>query len=582
MTRGMKMPDFAGTALVDILANGLAMLIIVIVLSISARGEREQRTASQVEEVETMMSRRFSTSLVLNSLAASPPARLHDYRASPLDQQYDPQILPILEFHRGFVREFYSGTIWSREQLLRKPNTMDDWLTGFDEERKLRLRADVYDIAQFYLVMSILRDHGISVRHWHFLSGGLGLDQVGHCPAGVAAQDCGTGGTGATTTPTLPTLAQGGGDGEATWPPAEFASGADEQVATDSNPFPGAATLGPLPGGTGFSSFADGNLGDNDGLAASFPNARPGRSLSSSQQSLGTTANKGLRFRLSSPESLRPNSERSLGLSNPDPSIEQVLTVLFDFIGKLQAILDAGASPSNYLVSFEQSLGRAFATLPRLDEATRTLISTLIWDVFQNLAQDPVPDLNTAIQPYSADQHDRQLEISTLELSEQANTALIIEPNKRLQQVAVGRARDDAQTLPEAAAPVLRLNSYPDVWRGLALPLEWHSMLLMPLQQQHPEQLRWRAVAYIAPKFDDFIIGFVYAAVAADGRLLVQAEDNRASLNGRPLLTAHRQPLFGTRAWLVTLYAMLALCLLACLLLVRRVSTRQSSSTEQQ
>ena len=113
-----RLPDFAGVALVDILANGVAMLIIVIVVSIATRVEQEERRAEQADEVAAVMSHKFSTSLVLNSLAASPPARLHDYETSPLDQVYGPELLPILELHPGFVREFYVGAIWTRRALL--------------------------------------------------------------------------------------------------------------------------------------------------------------------------------------------------------------------------------------------------------------------------------------------------------------------------------------------------------------------------------------------------------------------------------------------------------------------------------
>ncbi len=558
----MQMPDFAGTALVDILANGLAMLIIVIVLSIAARGEHEQRTASQVEEVETMMSRRFSTSLVLNSLAASAPAQLHDYRNSPLDQQYDPQMLPIIELHRGFVREFYSGTIWRREQLLREPNGMDAWLAGFDQERKRRLRADVYDIAQFYLAMSILRDHDITVQHWHFLSGGLGLAQAGHCPPAVAAQDCGAG-TGAAATEGLPTLAQGDGGGDETWPPPGFPGAPGEGAAAGFGAFPGGAAPGPLPDAAGFGSFADATNFGSGALGGSFPNARPG---SQSQGLLGALAAESdgrIRFRLSTPESLRPDSDQTLNWGDAEPTVERVLMVLFDFIGKLQATLDAGASPSAQLANFEQLLNRAFTTPPTLDPQTRTLVSTLVWDVFQNLAQDLPADGH----------HQPQLKVIPLEFEEQANTALIIEPNRRLQQVSVGQARHNAASLPAVARPRLRLNTHPDVWRGLSLPLEWNSILLMPPRQQRTNQLRWRAVAYIAPRFDDFIIGFIDAAIDADGRLVVQAEDNRVRLDGRPLLTPYREAGFGTRGWLVTLYAILMVCLLGFLLLVRRLAT---------
>ncbi len=562
MSRQIRMPDFAGTALVDILANGLAMLIIVIVLSIAARGEREQRTASQVEEVETMMSRRFSTSLVLNSLAASAPAQLHDYRNSPLDQQYDPQTLPIIELHRDFVREFYSGTIWRREALLREPNAMDDWLTGFDLERKGRLRVDVYGIAQFYLAMSILRDHEITVQHWHFLSGGLGLAQAGHCPPGVAAQDCGGTGGGAAGASALPTLAQGGGNDS--WPPSDFPGGT-AAAATGFSPFPGGAALGPQPGlssGTGGSS--DG--GDNFSAGGSFPNARPGAgSQTSGLLGLPWMSGDGrLRFRLSSPESLVPDSDQALNWGEVTPSVEGILTALFDVIGRLQATLDAGASPSALLANFERLLGAALSSPALLDEETRVLVGDLVWELSLNMAYDSSFDS-------SGTRQEPPLRVIPLELEDRAKTALIIAPNRLLQQVVVGQARHVAKPLPETGRPVLRLNTHPDVWRGLSLPLEWNAILLMS-KQQALGRLRWRAVAYIAPEFDDFIIGFAYASIDADGRLVVPAEDNRARLDGRPLLTPYFEPEFGTRGWLVTLYALLVISLLGFGLLMRRLT----------
>ena len=71
-----RIPNFAGVALVDILANGVAVLVIVIVLSIAARAEKEDRYTEKVQEIGVVMTREFSTSLVLNKMAASPPALL--------------------------------------------------------------------------------------------------------------------------------------------------------------------------------------------------------------------------------------------------------------------------------------------------------------------------------------------------------------------------------------------------------------------------------------------------------------------------------------------------------------------------
>ena len=599
MSRPMRMPDFAGTALVDILANGLAMLIIVIVLSIAARGEREQRTASQVEEVETMMSRRFSTSLVLNSLAASAPAQLHDYRNSPLDQQYDPETLPILELHRDFVREFYSGSLWRREALLRAPNVMDDWLTGFTEERKLRVRVDVYDIAQFYLAMSILRDHGITVQHWHFLAGGLGLAQAGQCPPGVAAQDCGGGmGGGAMGNSALPALTQGGGAGDS-WPPADFPGAGGTDPEAKLSPFPGGAALGPLAGalsGMGGTGLIPGTLGlGAGGMLGSFPNARPGAGTGSQTSGLsgrpGQPGGEAMRFRLSSPESLFEDRGQALSWGDTKPSVVRILAALLEVTSRLQARLDAGVSPSPLLANFQALLRSAFTTPVTLDEDTRNMLSDLAWELSLNMAYD-------SSLSASGRRQEQPLRLIPHTLEEGAKTALMIAPNRQLQEVFLGQPAQATKPPPETARLILGLNTHPDVWRGLSLSLEWNAILLVPKQRVAPQlsspvsssqpflspplllqdssqELRWRAVAYIAPEFDDFIIGFIYASIDEQGRLLVPAEDNRVRLDGRPLRTSYQAPNFGTRDWLVSLYMLLLICLLGFGFLVRYLLGRR-------
>ena len=577
MARARRLPDFAGVALVDILANGLAMLIIVIVLSIASRAEHEERTSAQVEEVETMMSRRFSTSLVLNSLAASPPAQLHDYDNSPLDREHDPHLLPIIELHRHFVREFYTGAVWHREELLREPNAMDAYLTGFDDERKRRLRTDVYDVAQYYLAMSILRDHGIAVRHWHFLPGGLSVAQAGRCPPGVAAKDC-AGGALSEAPPDLPALLSSGGEGNGgggegggeTWPPPGFpGEGGGGGEGASSAPFPGGAALGGVGGG--LLGAGDGLLRDAPGGAGegSFPNARPGRGGGGDGSGNGLSGLGGnpdgapqrTRFRLSSPESLREDQDQpALGGANPNPSPDEILAVLLDFTARLQATLDAGASPSALLENFQRRIQFALAAPPKLEGAKRTLVDFLMLELW---AADDVGDTSP-------------LEVIASERGARAPTDLIVETNRRLRRVTVARAGEGegggASLLPDATRPTLRMNAHPDVWRGLSLPLERNAILLLPPDPQRREELRWRALAYIAPGFDDFIIGFAYAAIDADGRLAVRAEDNRVRLDGRPLHTPYREALFGARTWLVALYAALVLGLLGLLLLVRRVA----------
>ena len=297
MTRAIRrLPDFAGVALVDILANGVAMLVIVIVVSIAARVEQEERRAEQADEVAAVMSHKFSTSLVLNSLAASPPARLHDYETSPLDQVYDPELLPILELHPGLVREFYSGTIWTRRDLLSGRSGLSAWLAGFSEEQKQRLRVDVYDVAQFYLAMAILRERGIRVYHWHFLDGSLSRADAARCPPGVAAKDCPGGGADETPAP-LPQLAReeggarglgavgapggagaSGGAGGSEWPPAGLPP-ADGRGPGGAGFAPGLRPGGVVPGVAGMLGGAFGGSGAAGGEgAAGAPQAGGGRS----------------------------------------------------------------------------------------------------------------------------------------------------------------------------------------------------------------------------------------------------------------------------------------------------------------
>ncbi|MCY3973050.1 MAG: hypothetical protein OXF52_02420, partial [Candidatus Dadabacteria bacterium] len=200
MSSRRKLPGVAGMALVDILANGAAMLLIVIVLSIAARVEREEFKAEKTREVASVMSRRFATSLVLNRLTASQPAVLHDYEHSPIDQILDPAVMPILELHRDYAREYYSGRVWPRSVLLADPNPMDEWLSSIPPRTRRRLRMDIYDIGQFYVVMSILREYEATPTHWHFLPARLPIAAARRCPPGVAGKDC-------------PAVAAGSGEG---------------------------------------------------------------------------------------------------------------------------------------------------------------------------------------------------------------------------------------------------------------------------------------------------------------------------------------------------------------------------------
>ena len=691
-----RMPDFAGVALVDILANGVAMLIIVIVVSIAARMEREERYAEQASEVAAVMSHKFSTSLVLNSLAASPPARLHDYEASPLDQVLDPELLPILELHPGFVREFYSGTIWTRRDLLDERSGLSIWLAGFSDERKARLRVDVYDIAQFYLAMSILREHGIRVHHWHFLTGSLSPGDAARCPPGVAAKDCPGGG--AEVPAPLPQLALDdrgrGGLGGTESPLFEPPSGAGQGPGGGTGSMPelvpsgAGSTPGPMPGGVvpgiagsagagfaaegGVSGSAGRGLGAGGGdpgaadtgrrslsspeaagrgrgfgsepgldpgaaaTLGSFPNAREGgmepspgggRGRSprggegrggSGQSSRAEGAQSGdgrqINLRIALPESIRREAQAgSAGV----PALEAMFGIILHYLGELQDSLDTGGTPSRRIDSFAERIQRAFRAPPSITEAERQIARDLAlkFALLPHLGEPafrPDPLALRSVPPGPGPDTDAVLVIEPNRLNDtvgvdrggegldgvgQGNERRNSEKQggeKRDNETQSGERQGDEErdgqrqgserranegrdgklpgrgrtaekqdsTLPGRGRAALALNAYPGIWKGLEIRIEPYSVLLMPPEVHEPERMRWRAVAYIAPGLDDFIVGFVFAAVDPQGRLRIQADANRVRLEGRPLFTEYRESAFGSRGWLVSLYAALAAGLL--------------------
>ena len=659
-----RMPDFAGVALVDILANGVAMLIIVIVVSIAARMERDERYAEQASEIAAVMSHKFSTSLVLNSLAASPPARLHDYETSPLDQLLHPGVLPILEMHRGFVREFYSGTIWTRRDLLEERSGLGAWLAGFTDEQRGRLRIDVYDIPQFYLTMSILRDQGIKVYHWHFVTGGLTAGEAARCPGGVAAKDC-PGGGGEAPAP-LPQLAlddhgPGGlGDLESPLlePPSEGSRGSNGAGSgsgfmpdgTGSTPGPipggvvpgvagaagagfgtegaasGTAGAGLQPGGgdTGAAGEGRGAGGEGSGIAeaqrgllsgpqgaeggrgfgtepglgsgtaanlGSFPGAREGGMAPGAGEGLRRPSREGARqggrgrpsraesgpggsgpqmnLRIALPESIRRAAQSG---GEGAPALEALFGIVLHYLGELQDSLDTGGTPSPRIEGFAKRIQRAFRAPPAITDAQRHVARDLALK-FALLPHLGMPDFRPD-----------PLALHPVAQGSGSEAALVIEPNRLNDAVRVDRgvvARDsDTQggagagedspesdgsvgegrdgALPPRGRAALALNAYPGIWQGLEIRVEPYSVVLMPPEVRQPERIRWRAVAYITPRLDDFIVGFVFADMDTEGRLRIQADANRVRLEGRPLFTEYRESAFGSRGWLVTLYAALA------------------------
>lgn len=158
-----------GVALADILANSVAVILILIVVTLSVQQEKADLELEKNADVTTLLARQIATTVVYNDLPSSPPAILHDYHSCAIPHDCDPSLYPIVELWRDYIREYNTGLTFYRKELLKANNPFDQLIQTFNDQEKLHIRIDVYDVSLYYLAIGILKEHGISPRHWHYL-----------------------------------------------------------------------------------------------------------------------------------------------------------------------------------------------------------------------------------------------------------------------------------------------------------------------------------------------------------------------------------------------------------------------------
>ena len=496
----------------------------------------------------------------------------------------------------------------------------------------------MYDIPQFYLTMSILREHGIRVFHWHFIPATLSLADAARCPPGVAAKDCAGGGD---VPAPLPQLAQDdrgsgglgglggldtllyappGGEGRGAGGDGDPRELAPENEGSSPGPMPGGVVPGMIgqtgtrfggqgggsgsrgtgsgpEGGSAESGDAGRGEGSGDSGAAgpargllttpesgaggrgfgvdpgaepgsaatlgSFPGARDGRTEPSAGAGRRRAPRNGegrsgsgpggdgpqFSLRIALPESIRREAQSG---SQGTAALEAMFGIILHYLGELQGTLDAGGTPSPQVDGFAERIQTAFRTPPPIDEAERQIARDLA--------------LKFALLPHlgTPDFRPEPLLLRPDPPGANPEAALVVAPNRLNDVVGVHRGAGETDEREPAAALAgrglanLAFNAYPGIWKGLEIRIEPYSVLLMPPGVTEPERTRWRAVAYVTPRLDDFIVGFVFADMDAQGRLRIQADANRVRLEGRGLFTRYLESAFGSRGWLVALYAALA------------------------
>ena len=308
-----------------------------------------------------------------------------------------------------------------------------------------------------------------------------------------------------------------------------------------------AATLGSFPGAR--DGRAEPSTGAGSGRA---PQSGEGRAGSGQPPRAGSgSGGDGPQFslRIALPETLRRAAQSG---SEGTAALEAMFGIILHYLGELQDTLDAGGTPSPQIDGFAERIQRAFRAPPPITDAER--------EIARDLA------LKFSLLPHlgSPDFRPDPLELRPADAGPRADAALVVAPNRLNDMVGVfrGGGQSDGEgtdaAMPDHVRAALALNAYPGIWKGLEIRLEPWSVLLMPPDARTPERTRWRAVAYITPRLDDFIVGFVFAELDAQRRLRVQADANRVRLQGRALFSEYPEAAFGSRSWLVSLYAGLA------------------------
>ena len=85
----------------------------------------------------------------------------------------------------------------------------------------------------------------------------------------------------------------------------------------------------------------------------------------------------------------------------------------------------------------------------------------------------------------------------------------------------------------EETTVTLRLGLHPAIYEGLRVPLGQDGVILMPFPEVVPDpEPRWRVVTLVNARVDDFVTGFVYAALDDVGRLRLPVDENAVEIGG--------------------------------------------------
>lgn len=529
--------NFSGVALADILANGVAIIVIMIVVTLMVRHEKEQEKLEQAEDIAVLLSREIASSLVMNSLPTSAPAVLHDYVNSPLDRNPTHARMPIIELHDDFIRDYYSGRIYRRNELLKYDNAFDTYIKELSDEQLSAMRIDVYSIAQFYIVMSILKGYGHRPRHWHFLE--ELPEHLTHLTApGATREDV--------------------FQSKKTYDDSEWKQSLSKHLSGRKNAdrsLPEDVTISPLNNsdqllGHHLPFTQDGLFSqrwqDYIGLPPVRKEIEPGEGWSDfySYNPGNPTRRKQKIFRTA----LQPLNQIILSLQGQQNLDNFILArAYFAFMADLQEKTDRGLPADLHTFNFIRHILGQIPNLPRqLSEEDRAFFSDLAYWLSSPLYTD-----------------DQTVVIELENNAAVSGQVLKLPVNVPVQKAVWLRDRwqEELTPLPPTLRVDIGINIHPELHQSVNVPVAQDSLLLMPKTAPDPTY-RWRIVTMINPEVNDFVTGFVYAALNEQGELLLPVDENAIGINHRRLTPVLPRNVFLSATWQLVAYSFLALLIL--------------------
>ena len=502
------LPSFAGVALADILANSVAIVIIMIVVTLMTRHEEERDKLEQAEDVSVLLSREIASSFVMNSLPTSPPAQLHNYVTSPLDRNPQHATMPILELHDDHVRDGYTGRTYGRDELLLQDNNLDRYLASLAPEQLAATRVDVYGIDQFYVAMSIFRQHGLSPLHWHFLAGGEAMGERQPRP---------------TWAPEARPREREALDEEPRRPGTGLGSARHalpSDVALARGAFDANYPTDSLRGGFGGMAGPAGSSDQHFDLPRGSPRrggVPPAIAGPTAGEPGGAAESTAMRFRAAWRRTSDDTRE-----DDADFDLVTLVRGLLAYLAGVQQAADANLPSPLPHFELRRDVLDIVAELPPPEPALAELIERLT---------------RLIVNPRTPDDPTLRVIAETIPSGQPQHMTLF--PNEPLARVRWRRSAADADAAfprndaPAYAAISLRLGLHAEIHEGLRVQLPRNAVVMMPPPEMVPDpEPRWRVATLVNPERNDFLTGFVLAAVDEVGGLVLPADENAIAIDG--------------------------------------------------